>query len=72
MNGKSLFLALAIGTLSYSATAGDFDGSRNLLCAAMDTAQCQQGGRCELGLPEDVNIKLGKNDNRLTLSLSFK
>jgi hypothetical protein len=42
--------------------AGDFDGSKPLICALMDLVECQPGGNCqaktaeELGLPQFFRI----------------
>jgi len=42
--------------------AGDFDGSKALICAMMDLVECQPGGKCEsktaeeLGLPQFFRI----------------
>ncbi|MDP3584769.1 MAG: hypothetical protein Q8R61_06575 [Thiobacillus sp.] len=44
-------LVLAFGS---TATAGDFDGSRPLVCAPVEAMDCIAGGGCEKGIPDDV------------------
>ena len=36
--------------------AGDFDGSKPLLCAVIDTFECGPGGECEWGNAESINM----------------
>ena len=36
--------------------AGDFDGSAPLLCALVETFECDGVQNCQSGTPEDVNI----------------
>jgi hypothetical protein len=51
-----------VSLLSLPVFAGDFDGSKALLCALMDFVECQPGGKCqpvtaeELGLPQFIRI----------------
>jgi hypothetical protein len=42
--------------LSVSAVAGDFDGSKPLLCAVIDVVECGSGGKCQQVTAEDVGI----------------
>ena len=50
-------LAVAIGCLfSVPASAGDFDGSKELLCAVMDIIECVPGGKCMEVTSEEVGI----------------
>ncbi len=42
---------LAVGA---TATAGDFDGSKPLICAPVEAMDCISGGGCEKGIPDDV------------------
>lgn len=48
--------------MSLPAFAGDFDGSKPLICALMDLVECQPGGKCQpvtaeqLGLPQFFRI----------------
>jgi len=39
-----------------AALAGNFDGSRELVCAAMQTAACGYGSDCITGTAEDVDF----------------
>jgi hypothetical protein len=39
-----------------SVTAGEFDGSKPLYCALMDTVQCLPGGECQEIEAEEVNL----------------
>ena len=51
-----------ISLFSFPAVAGDFDGSKTLICAVMDLVECQPGGKCqqvtaeEVGLPQFLKI----------------
>ena len=47
-------LAALIGTFGVTAMAGDFDGSRPLICAPVEAMDCISGGGCEKGIPDDV------------------
>ena len=44
-------LALALGS---TAIAGDFDGSKLLICAPVEAMECHTGEGCEPGTPDDV------------------
>ncbi|MBW2567404.1 MAG: hypothetical protein JRE24_11150, partial [Deltaproteobacteria bacterium] len=37
-------------------TAGDFDGSKPLLCAVIQTFECEPAGECLPGTAEDIDI----------------
>ncbi len=41
--------------LATAAQAGDFDGSRPLICAPVVVHDCPRGDECEAGLPEDFD-----------------
>ena len=41
---------------SVPAAAGDFDGSKDLLCAVMDIIECVPGGKCQDVTAEEVGI----------------
>jgi len=41
---------------SFPAAAGNFDGSKELLCAVMDLVECQPGGKCQQVTAEEVGI----------------
>ena len=45
-----------IGMFSLPVLAGDFDGSKPLICAVMDLVECQPGGKCQQVTAEDVGI----------------
>ncbi len=36
--------------------AGDFDGSKPLLCAVIETFECGPGGECQRGTAESIDI----------------
>ena len=40
-------MVLIICIFSFPALAGDFDGSKPLICAVMDVVECQPGGKCQ-------------------------
>jgi 6-phosphogluconate dehydrogenase len=58
MNKMKIFgLTLAlVGLTAFPAVAGDFDGSKELICAVMDLVECQPGGKCQQVTAEDVGI----------------
>lgn len=43
---------------SFPAVAGNFDGSKELICAVMDITECGPGGKCQQVTAEDVGIPL--------------
>jgi hypothetical protein len=47
-------LAALIWSLGSVATAGDFDGSKPLICAPVEAMECHSGEKCEAGIPDDV------------------
>ena len=55
-------LVTIICMLSIPAVAGNFDGSKDLLCAVMDIKECLPGGKChdvtaeEVGIPNSLRI----------------
>jgi hypothetical protein len=49
-------MGLIICIFSFPALAGDFDGSKELICAVMDLVECQPGGKCQQVTAEDVGI----------------
>jgi hypothetical protein len=54
---KIFGLAMAlVGLMAFPALAGDFDGSKPLICAVMDLVECQPGGKCQQVTAEDVGI----------------
>jgi len=54
---KIIGLAVLITCMfSFPAAAGDFDGSKTLICAMMDVVECQPGGKCQQVTAEAVAI----------------
>jgi len=49
------FAALA-ASVSPSASAADLDGSRNLVCAAVNVVACVEGPDCRQGLAKDFGL----------------
>ena len=58
MNKAKIFgLTIAfVGLIAFPAVAGDFDGTKPLICAVMDLIECQPGGKCQQVTAEDVGI----------------
>jgi hypothetical protein len=54
---KILGLTMAFAVLAaLPAAAGNFDGSKALICAVIDLVECQPGGKCQQVTAEDVGI----------------
>ena len=59
---------------SAPAVAGNFDGSKELLCAVMDILECQPGGKClnvtseEVGIPNFLRIDFKKKELNATFA----
>ncbi len=49
-------IILFISMITAPALAGDFDGSKPLLCAVIDIVECSSGGKCQQVTAEDVGI----------------
>ena len=49
-------MATIICMFSVPAVAGNFDGSKELLCAVMDLVECIPGGKCQQVTAEEVGI----------------
>ena len=49
-------MVMIICMFSFPAVAGDFDGSKPLICAVVDLVECQPGGKCQQVTAEDVGI----------------
>lgn len=47
-------LAICLGIWS-AAAAAEFDGSKPLICATIETYECVPGGECLEGTPESIN-----------------
>ena len=61
-------IIISIWLISTAATAGNFDGSKELICAVMDITECGPGGKCqqltaeEVGIPLFLKIDFKKNE----------
>ena len=53
-NRMRLPLAALIWSLGSVAIAGDFDGTKPLICAPVEAMECHTGEGCEKGIPDDV------------------
>ena len=51
---KALYSALVLVAMCSSAHAGDFDGSRLLICAPVEVKDCEAGSHCVAATPADV------------------
>lgn len=49
-------LLTSLALLAAPAFAGDFDGSKPLLCATQAALDCERGDDCFTGLPEEVGV----------------
>jgi hypothetical protein len=47
---------LGFGVSTTAVMAADFDGSKPLICSALEANDCALGVGCEKGLAEDVNV----------------
>lgn len=47
-------LAAMVWSLGTAAIAGDFDGSKRLICAPVEAIECHAGEKCEAGVPDAV------------------
>lgn len=50
LNFSAAVLAMA---LSAAAMAGDFDGTKQLICAPVEASACSSGEGCATGIPDD-------------------
>ena len=48
-------LGLAFSIFSLGAAAQSFDGSKPLICASVETHDCEPGATCTKGLAEDID-----------------
>lgn len=53
-NAMRVPFAALVWVLGSTAIAGDFDGSRQLICAPVEAMECHPGDGCEAGTPDDV------------------
>jgi hypothetical protein len=49
-------MAVVLGLGAMNVIAADFDGSKPLICSAIEANDCALGVGCEKGLAEDVNV----------------
>jgi hypothetical protein len=49
------FFTTALALLPTLAMAGDFDGSKPLICAPVSVIDCLRGDECLTGLPEEID-----------------
>ena len=49
-------LLLTVCILPFSALAADFDGSKPLLCAVIETFECGPSSQCQRGTAESIDI----------------
>jgi hypothetical protein len=49
-------LLLSLVLITTPVMAGNFDGSKTLICSAADVVECLPGGECERVLPDDVDF----------------
>ena len=50
------YILLCVLIAPLAATAGDFDGSKPLICAAVSTVSCSDGNECHRGIAEDIDF----------------
>lgn len=51
-----IFTILCLCSAAATGLAGDFDGSKPLLCAVIDAVECGPGAKCEERTPDDINM----------------
>jgi hypothetical protein len=51
-----LFLAAALCTVAVPALSADFDGSKPLICSAIEANDCAPGTACQKGPAENLNM----------------
>lgn len=49
-------IVISVGMIFTSALAGDFDGSKELICSIMDVVECGPGGKCQQLTAKDIGI----------------
>lgn len=55
MKRSTGILAAALALLPTLVMAGDFDGSKPLICAPVSVFECIRGDECLAGMPEDID-----------------
>jgi 6-phosphogluconate dehydrogenase len=51
-----ILFIITIWVVPVSVVAGNFDGSKELICSVMDIVECQPGGKCQQVTAEEVGI----------------
>jgi hypothetical protein len=51
---RILHMVAVLAWLTAGAAAGDFDGSKLLLCASVEAIDCASGEECKKGRPDDI------------------
>ncbi len=71
---RGILLSMSLGlAVSSAAAAGDFDGSRNLLCVPTDAIQCEGAGYCgrvgveEVSFPRFMHVEFKQKRLRGTV-----
>ena len=68
---KLVLIVFFIFAGSLTALAGDFDGSRALLCATVDLIECEPGGNCQRVTHDSINaprfIKINFKDKSINV-----
>ena len=49
-------MVIVICIFPFTAVAGNFDGSKELICSVMDIVECQPGGKCQEVSVEEAGI----------------
>lgn len=76
MNNSKLhgLMVLVICFFPLTAVAGNFDGSKELICSVMDIVECQPGGKCQEVTAEEAGIpyflKLNFKDKKINATHS--
>lgn len=52
----AVLIAAFVFLIAHPGLAGDFDGSKPLICALMDLVECQPGGKCESKTAEELDL----------------
>ncbi len=56
MKSRSCILLAVACLLAWDARAGDFDGTRPFVCAALEANECMFGSECLQAGPEDLEV----------------
>jgi hypothetical protein len=53
---NNVFVAAVLSAIAVPALSADFDGSRPMICSAIEANDCAMGATCTKGLPENLNV----------------